>query len=97
VLSAALEGFSTWQETVTVTVGQSTTVNPQLKVGSPESRVEVQADVAQIETESGNIATNYNETQIRLVPNPGQDLTYVAQTAPGAVMNTQNGGGNFSV
>jgi hypothetical protein len=97
VLSAALNGFSTWQETITVTVGQSTTVNPQLKVGSSESRVEVQADVAQIETESGNIATNYDETQIRLVPNPGQDLTYIAQTAPGAVMNTQNGGGNFSV
>src|ERR1700691_4534707 len=96
-LSATLEGFSTWQETVTVTVGQSTTVNPHPKVGSPESRVEVQADVAQIETESGNIATNYDEKQIRLVPNPGQDLTYVAQTAPGAVMNTQNGGGNFSV
>src|ERR1700685_1236229 len=97
VLSAALNGFSTWQETITVTVGQSTTVNPQLKVGSSESRVEVQADVAQIETESGNIATNYDETQIRLLPNPGQDLTYIAQTAPGAVMNTQNGGGNFSV
>jgi hypothetical protein len=97
VLSAALNGFSTWQEAITVTVGQSTTINPQLKVGSSESRVEVQADVAQIETESGNIATNYNETQIRLVPNPGQDLTYIAQTAPGAVMNTQNGGGNFSV
>src|SRR6202451_1258312 len=96
-LSATLGGFSTWQETITVTVGQSTTVNPQLKVGSSESRVEVQADVAQIETESGNIATNYDEKQIRLVPNPGQDLTYVAQTAPGAVMNTQNGGGNFSV
>src|SRR6202167_2663468 len=96
-LSATLEGFSTWQETVTVTVGQSTTVNPQLKVGSSESRFELEADVAQIETESGNIATNYNETQIRLVPNPGGDLTYVAQTAPGAVMNTQNGGGNFSV
>jgi Carboxypeptidase regulatory-like domain len=97
VLSAALNGFSTWQETIAVTVGQSTTINPQLKVGSSESRVEVQADVAQIETESGNIATNYDETQIRLVPNPGQDLTYIAQTAPGAVMNTQNGGGNFSV
>jgi hypothetical protein len=31
------------------------------------------------------------------VPNPGADITYVAQTAPGAVMNTQSGGGNFSV
>jgi hypothetical protein len=29
-------------------------------------------------------------------PNPGNDLTYLAQTAPGAVMNTQGGYGNFS-
>ena len=97
ILSAALSGFSIWQETIAVTVGQSTTVNPRLKVGSLQNTVEVQADVAQIETESGNIATSYDERQIRLLPNPGQDLTYVAQTAPGAVMNTQNGGGNFSV
>ncbi|HEY4762059.1 MAG TPA: carboxypeptidase-like regulatory domain-containing protein [Candidatus Sulfotelmatobacter sp.] len=97
ILSAALSGFSIWQETIAVTVGQSTTVNPRLKVGSLQNTVEVQADVAQIETESGNIATSYDERQNRLLPNPGQDLTYVAQTAPGAVMNTQNGGGNFSV
>jgi hypothetical protein len=31
------------------------------------------------------------------VPNPGGDITYVAQTAPGVVMNTAAGLGNFSV
>ena len=30
------------------------------------------------------------------LPNPGGDLTFVAQTTPGAVMNTQGGYGNFS-
>jgi hypothetical protein len=35
--------------------------------------------------------------QIQALPNPGNDLTFVAQTSPGAVMNTQMGYGNFSV
>jgi len=35
--------------------------------------------------------------QIQSLPNPGNDLTFVAQTTPGAVMNTQGGYGNFSV
>jgi len=30
------------------------------------------------------------------MPNPGGDLTYIAQTAPGVVMNTQSGYGNFA-
>jgi hypothetical protein len=34
--------------------------------------------------------------QIQMVPNGGGDLTYMAQTAPGVIMNTQAGVGNFS-
>jgi hypothetical protein len=30
------------------------------------------------------------------LPNPGGDITYFAQTAPGVVMNTDGGNGNFS-
>jgi outer membrane receptor for ferrienterochelin and colicin len=39
-----------------------------------------------------------NQRQISEVPNPGNDLTYIAQTAPGAIMNTEGYfGGNFSI
>jgi hypothetical protein len=42
-----------------------------------------------------------NMTQISEVPNPGNDLTYIAQTAPGAIMNTDTIGvahvGNLSI
>ena len=33
---------------------------------------------------------------IENLPNPGGDITYFAQTAPGVVMNTDGGNGNFS-
>jgi hypothetical protein len=96
-LSVTVTGFSTAEQTIAVTVGQSTTANVQLTVGSSASTVVIEGESNPIQTENGDITTNYNETQIQIVPNPGADITYIAQTAPGAVMNTQNGGGNFSV
>ncbi|PYV59935.1 MAG: hypothetical protein DMG98_04235, partial [Acidobacteria bacterium] len=36
-----------------------------------------------------------NQKQISEVPNPGNDLTYIAQTAPGVVMNTDNGSAGY--
>jgi hypothetical protein len=96
-LSVTATGFRTAEQTIAVTVGQSTTANIQLAVGSSASTVVIAGESNPIQTENGDITTNYNETQIQLAPNPGADITYVAQTAPGAVMNTQSGGGNFSV
>ncbi|HXW16114.1 MAG TPA: carboxypeptidase regulatory-like domain-containing protein, partial [Terriglobia bacterium] len=97
-LTVSAEGFTAWKAgNVEVTVGQSTTVNAQLGMSATATTVEVQVDSGAVETEDGNISTNYTEKEILTVPNPGGDLTYVAQTAPGAVMNTQSGGGNFSV
>ena len=96
-LAIRADGFTTSEASIVVTVGQSTTTNVQLKVGTSASSVVVEGDATAIQTENGDITTSFNEKQIRLQPNPGQDLTYLAQTAPGAVMNTSHGGGNFSV
>jgi hypothetical protein len=95
-LSVSASGFNAYAETVTAKVGQSTTANVQLTVGT-RTTVEVSSEASPLQTENADLSTNYEERQIEIVPNPGQDLTYIAQTAPGAVMNTQNGGGNFSV
>ena len=95
-LRVEASGFSAQEQPVTVTVGQSATVDAQLALGSATTTVTVSAESAPLETENGNIATSFNEREIKRVPNPGQDLTYIAQVAPGAVMNTQSGGGNFS-
>jgi hypothetical protein len=89
-------GFGPWEQTLTVTVGQSSTANAQLSIASSATTVEVAASEASLETEDGNVSTNFNEKQIQYVPNPGQDLTYIAQVSSGVVMNTQAGGGNFS-
>ncbi len=95
-LRVSVTGFNPFKETIAATVGQSTTANVQLTVGTMTT-VDVTSEASSLQTENADISTNYEERAIEILPNPGQDLTYVAQTAPGAVMNTQNGGGNFSV
>jgi hypothetical protein len=54
-----------------------------------------------IQAENGDVSTTMSQVQVSEVPNPGNDLTYIAQTAPGAVKNTDSigfgGAGNFSI
>jgi hypothetical protein len=95
-LSIAHGGFKGVSQTLTVAVGQASTVNFKLEVGSQAEVVEVTGEGSVLQTESAEITTSFNATQLGNAPNPGGDLTYVAQTAPGVLMNTQGGYGNFS-
>ncbi len=87
-------GFQNAERTVHVVVGQATTNNVQLAVAGTSQTVEVTAEGAVIQTQNGNISTTFTPEQVALVPNPGNDLSYIVQSAPGAVMNTQAGFGN---
>ena len=58
--------------------------------------VEVNEASPLLHTEDAAISTTFDLAQIQTLPNPGNDLTFIAQTAPGSVMNTQGGYGNFS-
>lgn len=95
-VGVAHTGFKGFSQTVTVAVGQATTVNIKLEVGSQSEVVEVTGEGAVLQTENSEITTNFSATQLGNAPNPGGDLTYVAQTAPGVLMNTSGGYGNFS-
>ena len=97
-LSVTKEGFKTLTQTVSVLLGQNSTVGVRLEVGSVEATVEVSAAPPLLQTENANIATTVDTRTVQNVPNPGNDLTYIAQTAPGVSMNTTsgNGYGNFS-
>ncbi len=79
---------------VTVTAGQPVGADIELEVAGPD--VVVTEATQLIQTENADVSTDYNAETILNLPNPGGDLTYVAQTAPGVVMNTQGGYGNFS-
>lgn len=93
-LSISAQNLQTSNQTVTVTVGQATTLNVQLQLGSTTETVEVSGEGGVVQADTADLSTSFSAEQIAQVPNPGNDLSYVVQTAPGATMNTQGGYGN---
>jgi hypothetical protein len=98
-VTASAPGFSTISTTITVGAGSVTTDNLKLTVGQSTTTVEVTAAPEIVNTTNGDLTTVFTADQVQALPNPGNDLTYIAQTAPGTVMNTgttAGGYGNFS-
>jgi hypothetical protein len=95
-ITVAAPNFKTLTTTTAVSVGQNAVINAKLEVGAAGTTVEVSGEAALLQTESTEISTTFNEREISEVPNPGNDLSFIAQTAPGSVMNTGSGYGNFS-
>jgi Carboxypeptidase regulatory-like domain/TonB-dependent Receptor Plug Domain len=96
ILTVSKNGFNTSTTSIHVNLGTTTIFNVSLAVGRLSETVEVSGAPPILQTEDANISTTYGVQQIREVPNPGGDLTYIAQTAPGIAMNTGPGYGNFS-
>jgi hypothetical protein len=98
-VSAKTVGFKGVTKNLTVALGASVTANLELSISSQSETVEVTEQVTGIQTEDANIETNFNAEQLSVLPNPGNDLSAVALTAPGVVMNTTGGsvfgGGNY--
>jgi hypothetical protein len=67
-----------------------------MELGSTEQTVQVTEPAPLLDTENGQITSSFSMQQIQELPNPGNDITYVAQLAPGSVMNTAGGTGNYS-
>jgi hypothetical protein len=90
------EGFKQVSQPTEVLLGQLAVANVQLQVGATTETVTVTEQGALLQTEDANISSNFDTQQIQNIPNPGNDITYVAQTAPSVTMNNSTGGfGNF--
>jgi len=93
-VAAEAQGFQRAQQAVNVAVGQASNVNIQMQVATATQTVEVTAQGSVLQTDNGNVSTQISPEIVANMPNPGNDLTYYVQTAPGATMNTQGGYGN---
>ncbi len=71
-----------------VSVGQTAALNFSLRVRSSTQTVEVTAQQGLLSLNNPNTTTTIEAKTIKSLPNPGQDLTYLAQFAQGALMNT---------
>ncbi|HTW56970.1 MAG TPA: TonB-dependent receptor [Terriglobales bacterium] len=96
-ITISAPNFKTLTATTTVSVEQNSIVNAKLEVGAAGTTVEVSGEAPLLQSETSEISTTFNEREIAEVPNGGNDMSFIAQTSPGAVMNTGGGYGNFSI
>src|SRR5947209_4716955 len=74
------------QKGITVTPGDSVSVNITLQVGNASQTVEVTADAPLLQTETTTIGTNLNAAQVSQLPLGGQrTFTFLARLTPGVV------------
>jgi Carboxypeptidase regulatory-like domain len=94
------DSFRKEKRLVEVELGPPHSVNISLALASTSSRITVSGEVPLVQAENGDVSATMGQKQISEVPNPGNDLTYVVQTAPGVVMSTDssiNTMGHFSI
>jgi Carboxypeptidase regulatory-like domain len=89
-------GFEPQQaDNVVSALGQKQTVNLTLGVAQSKQTVEVTAEAAIINPDNANTSTTLSAPALENLPNPGGDMTYPIQFAPGALINTAGSGNDF--
>jgi hypothetical protein len=95
-VTAAAPGFQKMERQVSAAVGQIATANMALEVGQAAETVEVTAASSLINPDP-SMNTAFTPEQLQNLPNAGGDITNIAFTAPGVVVNSTGGYGNFTV
>jgi hypothetical protein len=96
-LAVSAAGFETKTQRTTVELGQSSNLAIQLGIEAKKEDVFVTGQAPLLESNNANLATTFNQQEVEDLPNPGNDLTVFAFTAPGVTVNTAIfGNGNFS-
>ena len=76
-------GFATNTETVEIMVGQTVTVNAELRVGSTSEVIEVTSETPLIEQEKTSVSQNITPKEVENLPMLGRDVANLAYLAPG--------------
>lgn len=95
-VSASSAGLKSDLGSIVISIGQVANVGLVLKPQSSTQVVVVTDAVPLLQTDNANQSTTLTASQIQTLPTPGGDTTTVAFTAPGVVVSTGAGYGNFS-
>jgi len=76
-------------------LGEKQAVDFVLRLAQSNQSIEVAGQAPIINTDNANTSTNLNTQALEDLPNPGGDLTYPLQFAPGALINTAGSGNDF--
>jgi hypothetical protein len=90
-LEAALPGFRTFVQTgIVLQVNADAVINPVLEIGQISEQVEVQANIAQVETRSTSVGQVIENQRIMELPLNGRQVTDLI-TLSGAAVKTADG------
>jgi outer membrane receptor protein involved in Fe transport len=95
-VSASSAGLVSDNAKVAVGVGQAISLDLVAKVQTVGQTIEVTGAADLINVDNANLSTTYTTKQMEELPMPGGDMTTIAFTAPGVVVSTGLGYGNFS-
>jgi Carboxypeptidase regulatory-like domain/TonB dependent receptor len=97
-LTVLKSGFASTRRSFDVYLGPTASINIVIPIASASTSITVTGEAPLIQGDTGDVSSTIPEGQISELPNPGNDLTYVVQTSPGVVMNTDvPGGPPFSI
>jgi hypothetical protein len=96
-VSASVPGMRSDTSQVEVLIGSVTSNDIRVTPSGNNTVIEVTStSLPLLDTQNVALATTFNEQQIQELPTPGGDVTTVAFTAPGIVVNAGGSYGNFS-
>jgi len=76
-------GFATSSQTIEILVGQTATVNAELKPGSTSELIEVTSLAPLVDQEKTDVSQNITPTEVEQLPMVGRDVANLAYLAPG--------------
>ena len=96
-VSASLADFASNTTNVYIALGDTTNADVKMVPAGSKTSVDVNAaSIPLLDTQNVALITTFNEQQILDLPAPGGDVTTVAFTLPGVVVNAGGAYGNFS-
>jgi Carboxypeptidase regulatory-like domain len=96
-ISATAAGQQSTTSQINVLVGTTVAADIKITPSGDKTVIEVTStSLPLVDTENVALATTFNEQEIQELPTPGGDVTTVAFTAPGVVVNAGGSYGNFS-
>ncbi len=96
-VSAAAPSMQSSTVSIQILVGQQSVADLTVTPSGSKQVIVVSANNAQlIDTQSANLTTTFTTEQFEDLPNPGGDITTIAFTVPGVVVNTNSAHGAFN-
>ena len=83
VVKITKSGFTSWSQATDLLVGQTATMNAELKIGAASEIIEVTSAVPLVDVAKTEVSQNITPTEVQELPMIGRDVANLASLAPG--------------